>query len=86
MLVFFLNSFIFCVKYYFALFNIVISNLYIFCFLLLDLLKKLSWMKPDILIKHIDVNVFSHKHFAQNLMDYLSDNLSQITLHNNNTE
>jgi len=60
-----------------------------FCFLPLDLLKELSWMKPDILIKHINVNVFSHKrhkHFAQNLMDYLSDNLSQITLHNNNTE
>lgn len=57
------------------------SNLYIFCFLPLDLLKELSWMKPDILIKHINVNVFSHKHFAQNLMDYLSDNLSQVTLH-----
>ncbi|KAE9539721.1 hypothetical protein AGLY_004973 [Aphis glycines] len=49
---------------------------------ILDLLKDLSWMKPEVLIKHINVNVFSHKHFAQNLMDYLSDNLSQISLTN----
>jgi len=37
-------------------------------------------MKPDILIKHIDVNVFSHKHYAKNLMDYLCEHFSQITL------
>ncbi|CAI6366577.1 unnamed protein product [Macrosiphum euphorbiae] len=53
---------------------------------ILDLLKELSWMKLDILIKHINVNVPSHKRLNQNLMDYLSDNLSQMTLHNNNTE
>jgi len=52
-------------------------------FLPLDLLKELSWMKPDLLIKHINVNVFSQKHFAQNLMDFLSDNLSQMTLTSN---
>jgi len=51
-----------------------------FLFLPLDLLKELSWMKPDIHIKHINVNMFSNNHFAQNLTDYLSDNLSQITL------
>ncbi|VVC44258.1 Armadillo-type fold,Armadillo-like helical [Cinara cedri] len=48
--------------------------------LVLDLLKELSWMKPEDLIKHINVNVFSHKHYAQNLMDYLSDKISQIAL------
>lgn len=46
----------------------------------LDLLKDISWMKPDILIKHININVFSHKHYAQNLIDYLTENFNQITL------
>jgi len=64
----------------------VVSNLYMFCFLPLDLLKELSWMKLDILIKHINVNVPSHKRLNQNLMESLSDNLSQMTLHYNNTE
>jgi maltose-binding protein MalE len=49
-------------------------------FFYLDLLKELSWMKPDILAKHVNVNVFSQKHYAQNLMDYLSNELSQILL------
>jgi len=37
-------------------------------------------MKPDTLIRHINVNVFSQRHYAQNLMDYLSDNFNQIIL------
>lgn len=37
-------------------------------------------MKPDVLIQNINVNVFSQKHLAQNLMDYLSDKLNHITL------
>lgn len=66
--------FLFCMQSICTCF--IISNFYFF----LDSLKELSWMKPDILIKHMNVNVFSHKHYAQNLIDYLSDNFSQITL------
>lgn len=57
-----------------------LTFIYFFYVLYLDLLKELSWMKPDFLIEHININVFSHKHYAQNLMDYLCDNFSQITL------
>lgn len=37
-------------------------------------------MNPDILVQHINANVFSQKHYAQNLVDYLTNNFRQISL------
>ncbi|XP_050523556.1 dynein axonemal assembly factor 5 isoform X2 [Daktulosphaira vitifoliae] len=45
-----------------------------------DALKDLSWMQPDVLLKQINVKVFSHKHYAKSLVDFLSDSICQISL------
>ncbi|XP_050431028.1 dynein axonemal assembly factor 5 [Adelges cooleyi] len=45
---------------------------------ILDALKELSWMKPEFLCKHVNVNVFSQKHYAQCLLDFLCDDLCRM--------
>ncbi|CAI6364652.1 unnamed protein product [Macrosiphum euphorbiae] len=85
-------------KYYLARYEDRVAHLYktLIKFLddqdiqqsILDLLIDLSWMKHGLLFELLDVNVPSQELLLKHLIDMnpLLDDLSQMTLHTNNTE